>query len=92
MLLSSIYYGNVSPVEDAVPGSPEYRALGQKISKILETLKRTLSEEEMAEVDKLHTYISELYCYDCEEKFKFGLVMGIKLMEEVNSFQSVTRE
>ena len=92
MMMSAIYYGNISPVEEAVPHDPKYRLLGQKISNLLKDLETALPPEQMAQVNELHNYINELYCFDCEEKFKYGLVIGLKLMQEVNEFTLMTEE
>ena len=92
MMMSDIYYGNISPVEAAVPSDPEYRALAQKISKLLKELETILSPEQMAQVNELHNYINELYCFDCEEKFKYGLAMGLKFMQEVNEYPLMIEE
>lgn len=85
-MMSAMYNGNISPAEEAVPNAPEYRVLGQKISKLLKELETNLPPAQMAQVNELHNCINELYCFDCEEKFKYGLVMGLKLMQEVDQF------
>ena len=92
MIMNAMYYGNMCPAEEAVTQEPEYRELGQKISIILKELEANLSPEQMSQVNDLHNYINELYCFDCEEKFKYGLVMGLKLMQEVNEFTLMTEE
>ena len=86
MIMSAIYNGDISPAEQAVPKDPEYRILSQKISKTIKELEALLSPDQMAMVNDLHTSISTLYAYDCEEKFKYGLAMGIQLMQAVNEF------
>ena len=86
MIMSAIYNGDLSPAEQALPKDPEYRVLSQKISKTIKELDTLLTPDQMAMVNDLHTSISTLYSYDCEEKFKYGLAMGMKLMQEVNQF------
>ena len=92
MIMSAMYYGNICPAEETVPQESEYRELEQKISKILKELESNLSQEQMSQVNELHNYINELYCFDCEEKFKYGLVMGVKLMQEIKEFSLMTEK
>lgn len=86
MIMSAIYNGELSPAEQALPKDPEYRVLSQKISKTITELGTLLTPDQMAMVNDLHTSISTLYSYDCEENFKYGLAMGMQLMQEVNEF------
>lgn len=86
MIIDSLYYGNIRPVDDAMSNDPEYRSLEGKIATLLKKLETELTPAQMSEVNQLHDYINDLYCYDCEEKFKLGLALGVKLIQEINDY------
>ena len=84
-MLSALYYGDICPMEDAVPNAPEDRELKVKAAEDLEELQSCLTEEQMALVNRLQMHTNEMNCYKCEAKFRFGLCMGIQLMGEANA-------
>ena len=46
-------------------------------------LRQELTEEQYAEVEKLHDGVSELGSIDAEEYFKYGFSSGVVLMIEI---------
>ncbi len=92
MIMSSLYYGSICPMEDAVSGDPQYRELNQQIKADLDELEVKLTKEQMALVNQLHNHINGMNCYECEAKFKLGLTMGILLMQEVNTVTNLPKD
>ena len=75
-------------MEVAVSDDPEYQKLNHQIAEDLEILEKNLSKEQMDMVNQLHIHINNLNCYECEAKFKYGLTMGLQLMQEAYSNKS----
>lgn len=85
MILDALYYGNICPTEDAVSHSSEYKKLNKQVAGALDELATKLTKEEMEMVNKFHTKVCELYCYEIAEKFKYGFTLGALMIQEVNS-------
>ena len=84
MIMSSLYFGNIQPSEDAVSGDPRYRELNEDVLAALKELEGKLSGEEMELLDRFHGCINQRNSYECEAVFRFGLSLGILLMQEAN--------
>ena len=82
MIVDDLYYGNLCPMEQAGPDDPEYIELNKKVLEALNGLEAALSEEQMALVNQLHAKISDLNCYEAEAKFRYGFILGLRLMQE----------
>ena len=82
MIIENLYYGNLCPMEDAGPDDPAYRDLNRGVLKALEELEAALTKEQMALVNQLHARISDLNCYETEAKFRYGFILGLRLMQE----------
>ena len=85
MIMTDLYYGSICPMQDTVSGNQEYQELNQKIIDDLNELESKLTKEQMNLVNQLHTHVCNLNCVECETKFRYGLTMGILLMQEVNT-------
>ena len=92
MIINSLYYGSICPMEDAVSGDPQYRELNQQIRADLDELKTKLTKEQMALVDQFHSDLNNMNCYECEAKFRLGMTMGILLMQEANNVTNLPQD
>ena len=92
MIINSLYYGSICPMEDAVSGDPQYRELNQQIRADLDELKTKLTKEQMALVDQFHSDINNMNCYECEAKFRLGMTMGILLIQEANNITNLPQD
>ena len=83
MILDKLFGGEFRPGEMAVPKNDRYRKLVDEVSRLQVKIKQELSEEQYAEVEKLHDGVSELGSIDAEEYFKYGFSSGVVLMIEI---------
>ena len=85
MMIDRLYYGNLCPMEDAGSDDPEYRDLNRGVLNALNDLEAVLTKEQMELVNQLHTRISDLNCYEAEAKFRYGFILGLRLMQEATA-------
>jgi len=83
MILDKLFGGEFRPGEMAVPKNERYKELVDEVSNLQVKLRQELSEEQYAEVEKLHDGVSELGSIDAEEYFKYGFSSGVVLMIEI---------
>ena len=83
MILDKLFGGEFRPGEMAVPKNERYKELVDGVSNLQVKLRQELSEEQYAEVEKLHDGVSELGSIDAEEYFKYGFSSGVVLMIEI---------
>ena len=91
MILSSLYLGNICPAEDSVSEDPEFRTLNQKIVAALKPLESKLNEEQTELFRQFYQRITDLNCYETEAKFKYGFALGMQMMQEIQTFDSVLK-
>ena len=85
MVIDDLYYGNLQPAEDAGSHDPEYIKRNDRVLTALKDLEAALSEEQMVLLNQFHSRLNDLNCYETEAKFRYGLVLGIRLMQEVSA-------
>ena len=83
MILDKLFGGEFRPGEMAVPKNERYKELVDEVSNLQVKLRQELTEEQYAEVEKLHDGVSELGSIDAEEYFKYGFSSGVVLMIEI---------
>ena len=83
MILEKLFGEEFRPGEMAVPKNERYKELVDEVSNLQVKLRQELSEEQYAEVEKLHDGVSELGSIDAEEYFKYGFSSGVVLMIEI---------
>ena len=86
MILDKLFGGEFRPGEMAVPKNDRYRKLVDEVSRLQVKIKQELSEEQYAEVEKLHDGVSELGSIDAEEYFKYGFSSGVMLSMEIYQY------
>lgn len=82
-IMDMFFDGRIYTEEQAVPDSPEYRDICRTVGDTMEKLSKELPAKEYDRIEKL----CDLVAYEDEfvnkECFRYGLGMGILLMQEV---------
>ncbi len=82
-MLDSLYYGNISPFEKAVPTGKEYREKTKQVSQVLEQLAHGLNEGQMEQIRKLQTLMIDTHCMELEAAFRYGFSLGVFIMKNM---------
>ena len=92
MLLKGLFNGDLRPAEMRVKGNPEYERLNKEFHDQRRELEKAFSPEQIKMIDGLlDTQLSMLSC-EIEDKFEYGFVMGVRLMQEVDNFRDFREE
>lgn len=91
-MLDSLYYGNISPFEKAVPTGKEYREKTKQVSQVLEQLAHGLNEGQMEQIRKLQTLMIDTHCMELEAAFRYGFSLGVFIMKDVVDTMEADRE
>ena len=81
-IFNAIYYGAVSPWEERVPQTKEYKEHIEKTCSIQEKLYAMIDDDTKTLFDNFLKADGELTSYFEEEKFKDGFILGARLMIE----------
>lgn len=82
-ILYQLYHGKICPFENNAPREPEYRENNRKIGEELEIIKKKLSPEDIARLDKIEGYQAEMSDMEAVCAFQAGLKLGLMLMYEM---------
>lgn len=84
MILEQLYYGNLSPIEDAVANDAQFKALSRQVGERMEELSTKLSQEQMWLVDQAMAAVSEMHCLEERRQFEYRFSLGLLMMKEVS--------
>lgn len=82
-ILGKLYDGEISPAEDVIPDSEEYRQKKEEKKRVKEELKKVISSDHLPLLEKLcalHLSIAE---EECRTAYAEGVRFGIGLMTEI---------
>lgn len=82
-ILEELYDGNIYPNELIVSRNPEYRPLSKKISEVMETWKKKLSEDDFQQLEALLNLRCKSSSMDAAASFMYGFKLGAVIMIEV---------
>lgn len=82
MIMEALFNGELYAAERVVPKDPEYSKENHKASDLMTALNKRLSKEDFAILEELRGHISSSQCIEDEAFFKYGLAVGLVLMQE----------
>ena len=85
--LENLWYGNIHPYEKSVPKESEYAKAAKQCIRHTDSLVATLTDAQKETLDKLITAQTEQSSLGECDAFIRGFVIGVKIMQEVNSAQ-----
>ena len=83
--LENLWYGNIHPYEKSVPKESEYAKAAKQCIRHTDSLVATLTDAQKETLDKLITAQTEQSSLGECDAFIRGIVIGVKMMLEVNS-------
>ena len=85
--LENLWYGNIHPYEKSVPKESEYSKAAKLCIRHSDALAATLTDAQKETLDKLIAAQTEQSSLGECDAFIRGFVIGVKIMQEVNSAQ-----
>ncbi len=85
--LENLWYGNIRPCEKAITGDNEYSRAAKLCIRHTDALAATLTDAQKEILDKLIAAQTEQSSLGECDAFIRGFVIGVKIMQEVNSAQ-----
>ena len=92
MLLKDLFNGDLCPAEMRVKDNSEYDRLNKELQKQLGKLEKEFSPEQIKLIDEILDTQLRMNGCEIEDKFEYGFVMGVRLMQEVDSFTDFREE
>ena len=83
--LENLWYGNIHPYEKSVPKESEYAKTAKQCIRHTDSLVATLTDAQKELLDKLIAAQTEQSSLGECDAFIRGIVIGVKMMLEVNS-------
>ncbi|MCD8371602.1 MAG: hypothetical protein LUC94_15000 [Clostridiales bacterium] len=85
-VMEQLYYGRISPCEKIVPEDREYQEANREAGNLLNGLSEKLEQEACEMVDELCSHRSVAEDILAREHFKYGLSLGLRLMQKACDF------
>ena len=82
-IIEELWYGNIVPHEMYLGKNQEYKSVLSLVCEIREKINRTLTEDQIELLDRYDKTVNELNSISQVEAFKYGLLLGAKLMMEI---------
>lgn len=81
-VMEQLYYGQIYPCEKIVPEDKEYQEANRQAGDLLRKLSEKLGKEDCEMLEQLCSCRSAAEDILSEEYFKYGLSLGLRLMQE----------
>ncbi|MGN6715523.1 DUF6809 family protein [Anaerocolumna jejuensis] len=82
-ILKKLYYGYLSRDQFFYDSAPEYRNINDKVIKVMELLKKKVSEEDYKTIIQLMELHNESAALETADAFECGFKYGVSIMIEV---------
>ena len=83
MIMELLYNGRIYPQEAIMSQEEGFRKAEAKVNDLFDDLRSRLNSKDQEQLGEVRDTMYTSQCYEEEENFRYGLTLGVLLMQEI---------
>ncbi len=83
MIMDLLYHGRIYPQETIMSEEEGFQEAEAKVNELFDDLRSRLNDKDKEQLDEIRDTMYTSQCYEEEENFRYGLTLGVLLMQEI---------
>lgn len=83
MIMELLYNGRIYPAEDITSQDERYLKAEERVNRMFDDLHARLNDTDKKQLEQIREAMYESQFYAEEERFRYGLTLGVMLMQEI---------